>query len=193
MEYKDINDYEVLYLIGEEQSDSKNIIFQKYKPILVSLSNKYYSIVKNRGIEYDDIYQEALIGLNYAIDHFDGDKNNTFYTYAILCINSRLKTYVHASFNNKNKVLNESLSLDQDDNNFDSIGVTNFADDYTHFYDRIIQFKNNLDYKKAQIFELKCNGFSNKEIGFLLELPVKNVYYCVCSIRNKLTIGGFSL
>ena len=31
MQYKDINDYEVLYLIGENQLEEKDIIFKKYK------------------------------------------------------------------------------------------------------------------------------------------------------------------
>ena len=30
MQYKDINDYEVLYLIGENQLEEKDIIFKKY-------------------------------------------------------------------------------------------------------------------------------------------------------------------
>ena len=42
MQYKDINDYEVLYLIGENQLEEKDIIFKKYKPILISISQKYY-------------------------------------------------------------------------------------------------------------------------------------------------------
>lgn len=194
MQYKDINDFEVLYLIGENQSDAKNIIFEKYKPILVSLSKKYHVAVKNRGIDYDDIYQEALIGLNYAIDHFNNGKNNTFYTYAVLCINSRLKTYVHASFNSKNKILNDSIAIDLgDDNDIENIGFNNYSQDEVCFLDRLIEFKNTLDFNKALVFELKYNGFSNKEIGTLLELSVKNVYYCVCSIRKKLIISGFRL
>lgn len=194
MQYKDINDFEVLYLIGENQDDDKNIIFEKYKPILISLSKQYYLIVKNRGISYDDIYQEALIGLNYAIDHFNSDKSSTFYTFAILCIKSRLKTYIKTSFNSKNKVLNDSISLDLGNNqDIENIGYENYVDTDLCFLDRIIEFKNNLDLDKALVFELKFNGFTNKEIGKLLDISVKNVYYCVCFIRNKLVLSGFRL
>lgn len=57
----------------------------------------------------------------------------------------------------------------------------------------MIEFKNNLDLDKALVFELKFNGFTNKEIGKLLDISVKNVYYCVCFIRNKLVLSGFRL
>ncbi len=194
MDYRDVNDFEVLYLIAENQTDCKNIIFEKYKPIIISLCNKYFVFVKNRGIEYDDLQQEALIALNYAVDHFNSEKNNTFYTYAILCINSRLKTYVHTSYNNKNKILNDSLSIDlSDDKDIENIGIDSYYDESISFIDRIIEFKNTLDFEKSLIFELKYNGFTNKEISKLLELSVKNVYYSVCSIRKKLLISGFRL
>lgn len=194
MQYRDINDFEVLYLIGENQSDDKNIIFEKYKPVLISLSKQYYLVVKNRGVSYDDIYQEALIGLNYAIDHFNSDKSNTFYTFAVLCIKSRLKTYINTSFNSKNKILNDSISLDLGNNqDIENIGYENYVDTDLCFLDRMIEFKNNLDLDKALVFELKFNGFTNKEIGKLLDISVKNVYYCVCFIRNKLVLSGFRL
>ena len=125
MQYKDINDYEVLYLIGENQLEEKDIIFKKYKPILISISQK---------IEYDDLYQEAMIGLNYAIDHFKEQKNNIFYSYAVLCISSRLKTYVNSYLNSKNKFLNDSISLDDDsDNNLDSVSSIRFCDNFIYF------------------------------------------------------------
>lgn len=186
MDYKDINDYEVLYLIGEDQSEYKDIIFNKYKPMLNKFTNFYYSKIKNKSVSYEDIYQEALIALNYAVDHFDFSKTNTFQTYAYLCINSRLKCYVDSIFKIKNKTLNDSISfetLDFFDSNHFSCNC--FMADDICFYDRINDFKNNLEVKKAMIFELKCNGFSNMEISQLLDIPKKTVYENMCLIRKR--------
>ena len=128
------------------------------------------------------------------LDHFKEQKNNIFYSYAVLCISSRLKTYVNSYLNSKNKFLNDSVSLDDDsDNNLDSVSSIRFCDNFIYFYERLINFKNNLDNKKSQVFELKYNGFSNRDISILLDLSVKYVYYCVCSIKNKLIISGFEL
>lgn len=194
MEYKDINDFEVLYLIEENQSDLKEVIFEKYKPILKKLASLYYEKIKELGVEYEDVYQEALIGLNYAIDHFNGNKNNLFYTYAVLCIKSKLKTFAKQIDSNKHKLLNESIHLGKyDEIDIENIGYSNYSLEYLEFYNRIIHFKNSLNDTQAQIFELKYNGFSNKDIGALLGINVKNVYYHLCSVRNKLLISGFRL
>lgn len=92
MQYKDINDYEVLYLIGENQLEEKDIIFKKYKPILISISQKYYMRLRDKKIEYDDLYQEAMIGLNYAIDHFKEQKTISFIRmqYYVLVVDLKL-------------------------------------------------------------------------------------------------------
>ena len=192
MEYRDINDFEVLYLVEEKQSDYKELLFKKYEPILKKLSYEYYYKIGNNGIEYDDVYQEALIGLNYAIDHFDIDKNNKFYTYAIICIKGKLNSFLVKNNTKYNRVLNDSLLLTQyTDIDIDNLEVVKFDDTYLSFYNKIIDFKNNLNDVQAQIFELKYNGFSNNDIGILLELDVKNVYYNLCFVRKKLIINGF--
>lgn len=142
MEYRDINDFEVLYLVEENQSDYKEIVFKKYEPILKKISYDFFCKMKNFGVEYDDVYQEALIGLNYAIDHFDFTKEDKFYTYAILCIKSKLKTYYAKNSNGKNKILNESmLFMQYNDVDIESIFSTKFDDSYICFYNKKLILK----------------------------------------------------
>ena len=192
MEYKDINDYEVLYLVEENQSDYKEILFKKYEPVLKKITYDYFFKMKRLGVEYDDIYQEALIGLNYAIDHFNFQKDVKFYTYAILCVKSKLNSYYFRSNNGKNKILNDSMVFMQmNDMDMESLISVRFNDTYLYFYDEILKFKNNLNEMQAQVFELKYNGFTNSDIGNLLGLTVKDVYYYLCLIRKKLIMNNF--
>lgn len=192
MEYKDINDYEVLYLVEENQSDYKEILFKKYEPVLKKITYDYFFKMKRLGVEYDDIYQEALIGLNYAIDHFNFKKDVKFYTYAILCVKSKLNSYYFRSNNGKNKILNDSMVFMQmNDMDMESLISVRFNDTYLYFYDEILKFKNNLNEMQAQVFELKYNGFTNSDIGNLLGLTVKDVYYYLCLIRKKLIMNNF--
>ncbi|MGF7060714.1 SigB/SigF/SigG family RNA polymerase sigma factor [Brassicibacter mesophilus] len=53
------------------------------------LSKKY----ANRGIEYDDIYQVACIGLIYAVDRFDITKGYEFSSFATPTIIGEIKKY----------------------------------------------------------------------------------------------------
>lgn len=192
MEYKDINDYEVLYLVEENQSDYKEIIFKKYHPLLSKISYEYFNKMRKCGVEYDDIYQEGLIALNYAVDHFIFEKNIKFYTFVNICVRSKLNSYFIRISSGKNKILNESMALMQHaDMDIESLISTSFDDSYLSFYGKIINFKNDLNSVEAQIFELRYNGFSNNDIGKLLNLTVKNVYYYLHLIRKKLIMYGF--
>lgn len=193
MEYKDINDFEVLYLVEENQSDYKSIIFKKYKPILSKLSYSYYSRLKNCGYDYDDCYQEALIGLNYAIDNFKINKNAVFYTYAILCIKGKLNSFYTKAVGVKNKILNESLYCSSDDMpDIEDLSITYFDDTFLSFYDKVLKFKNSLNDVQSQIFELRYNGFSNKDIALLLDISSRTVSNNLCMIKNKMIMSNFA-
>jgi|TARA_Y100000310_G_C20669839_1_gene809635 DNA-directed RNA polymerase specialized sigma24 family protein len=72
------------------------------------------------GMGHDDIYQEALYALRFkAIKDYDKTRGNDsgpypFDKFAILCIRRHLATNLKSSYQNKKKVLNQSLSIDQE-------------------------------------------------------------------------------
>ena len=194
MEYKDINDFEVLYLVEENQSEYKNVLFEKYKPVLRNQAYNCYLKLKDYGVDYDDCFQEALIALNHAIDTFDFNRHALFYTFALVCIRSRLNTFMVRTTGNKNKVLNESMFFNKNDLfEIENITPVYFDDLHLSFYDKVLKFKNSLSDVQSQIFELKYNGFTNKEIGELLEINPRIVYNNICFIRDRMVISGFKL
>ena len=54
MKYKNVNDYEVIYMIRENDEDAERLMYEKYRPLLYKYVNKYYSLVSNR-ITYEDL------------------------------------------------------------------------------------------------------------------------------------------
>jgi RNA polymerase sigma-B factor len=96
--------YEKVDLKGINQIDTKTLFKQlketkdlKIREVLIErhlyiaeiLSKKY----ANRGIDYDDIYQVACIGLIYAIDRYDVDKGFEFSSFATPTIIGEIKKY----------------------------------------------------------------------------------------------------
>lgn len=67
----------------------RNEIFDKYKYMSEIISRKY----NNRGIEYEDLYQIACMGLIYAIDRFDTSKGFEFTSFATPTILGEIKKY----------------------------------------------------------------------------------------------------
>jgi len=67
----------------------RNMIFTKYQYLAEIISKKYM----NKGIEYDDIYQIASIGLIYAIERYDINKGFEFTSFATPTILGEVKKY----------------------------------------------------------------------------------------------------
>jgi RNA polymerase sigma-B factor len=80
-----------LFLQYEKTKDIeiRNEIFDKYKYMPEIISKKY----NNRGIEYDDIYQIACMGLIYAIERYDISKGFEFTSFATPTILGEIKRY----------------------------------------------------------------------------------------------------
>lgn len=96
--YKDKNnidyeklDNETLFKMYKETKDHeiREILIEKNLYIAEILSKKYV----NRGIDYDDIFQVASIGLIYAVDRFDIDKGYKFSSFATPTIIGEIKKH----------------------------------------------------------------------------------------------------
>ena len=81
MKYKDYNDYELIYMVRENSTTSKDILYKKYSPIISSIVNEFYSKYNNYGFEYDDFYQEAMYTFEKCIIKYDDSKDTLFYTF----------------------------------------------------------------------------------------------------------------
>lgn len=59
MDYKQVNDYEVISMIRENDDDARDIMYQKYLPVIRKGASKYFFDVKKHGVEFDDLVQEG--------------------------------------------------------------------------------------------------------------------------------------
>ena len=88
---KKYNDYELCYLIKDNNDKALEIMISKYSPIVKSYANRYKDYVKDTSIEYEDLLQEGYIGLYKAIQNYKDDKY-LFYTYANHLISGNIET-----------------------------------------------------------------------------------------------------
>ncbi len=73
---------------GSEQA--KEIIFRENEPLIRSIIRRF----KNKGIEYEDLYQIASIGFLKAINNFDESFGVKFSTYTVPMIIGELKRFM---------------------------------------------------------------------------------------------------
>lgn len=183
MNYKSLNDYELIYMIRESDESSRNILYEKYMPVISSISSDYYLKYKDFGSDYDDFLQEAMIGFQKALVSYDENRDNLFYTFVIVCIHRRLLSFCRAFMNKKNKsnILNVSIddiSCIDERANLDSILTEREMEKElkTVIFD--------LAWEEGLIFELRMNGFHYVEIGELLDISPRRVGVVSRQIMN---------
>lgn len=194
--YKNINDYEQLYLVKENDDDAKIKIFNKYKPIIVSIAKKYHDYTNNR-FDIEDLIQEGYIGLDRAISSFDDNAGVLFYTFSIICIERQIKSYYRSYNTLKNYYNYNSISLDME---IDNMYISDIIEDRTlennpeivtdtsEFFSKLIDFKHTLGFEHSLIFELRYNGFKYKEISQLLDLSVSFIDNSIHHCKEKLRL-----
>ena len=195
MRYKGVNDYELLYLVGENNEEVYNSIYAKYKPLIHRIAKTLCENYKSALVEYDDLFQEGMYGLNNAIKSFNGKSGSLFYTLAKLCISREMNGYVAKMLIGKNMILSSAVSFDtpiskngfvvedtlysHDDSvelQFESIEMEKY----------ILDLKYELKDEYMPVYELKLNGFSNAAIANLLDLRYKDVDNYLRSIKKTL-------
>lgn len=185
MEY---NDYELVCLAREGNEEAINIIYNKYKPIIVSKSKDAIVLASHHGIEISDIMQEGFIGLEEAINDFSESDNASFYTFAILCINRQIINYLRRITGGKDKILNEAVAIDEvieksisDD--FD----TEFSFIYHESKKNIIdEIEKNLTDFENNVFKSKIEGYTFEEIANNLNRDIKSIYNTFHRIKGKI-------
>lgn len=90
---KNLDEYDTktLFKIYDETKDAKirEFLIEKHLYIAEILAKKY----TNKGIDYDDIFQVASIGLIYAIDRYDINKGYEFSSFATPTIIGEIKKH----------------------------------------------------------------------------------------------------
>ena len=176
------NDNELIYLINEDNDYYRYILFEKYKPIIVSIVNDYINKYSGLYIDYDDLFQEGMIGFNNAINSYNSN-NSIFYTYASLCIKRNIISFIRNLYSKKNLLFSNALDLEYRDLFvfFDNDIFLSSMYEY-----EFINLKNSLSNDESMVFELRYNGFSNNEISELLDFSVSKVNRVIRKIKLNL-------
>ena len=131
---------------------------------------------------YDDLFQEGLIGLLKAVRNYDG-KSSAFSTFASLCVRNSIISGVrkHASQTSKTVSLPEIIEDDR---------ITPSAED-VHLDSERVKILFDLVYKALSpfekiVFELYLADMPYESIAFATGKSVRSIQNAVFRIRTKL-------
>lgn len=192
--YNSMTDEQLISLVKADDKYALDFIIEKYKNLVNMKVSKYFII----GAEKEDIVQEGMIGLFKAIQGFDNTKQNSFKTFANMCIERQLITAIKTSNRQKHMPLNGYISLntaayEEDEDTtvlevFDSHQTEDPLDTITkkEYYKRVEDAidKNLSDFEK-QVLARFIKGESYVKIAEKLDTPVKSIDNAIQRIRKK--------
>ena len=88
--YKNMSDEDLITVIKSGDKFALEFLIEKYKELVNMKVSKFFMI----GAEKEDIVQEGLIGLFKAVKNYNPEMQNSFKTFANLCIERQLITAI---------------------------------------------------------------------------------------------------
>ncbi len=193
-EYTQMTDEKLIENIKKEDQVALNCLIKRYNDIVNMKANKFFMV----GAEREDMVQEGMIGLYKAVKSFDTEKQNSFRTFANMCIERQLITAVKNSNRQKHIPLNSSLSLNatayDGNDDMDKLDILDLKaqDDPSdiianqeYFKNIEAQIKDNLsDFELSVLYEYE-KGKSYAAIAEKLNAKIKSVDTAIQRIRKK--------
>lgn len=192
--YNDMTDEKLIENVELNDNNALDCLIKRYNDVVNMKANKFFMI----GAEREDMVQEGMIGLFKAVKSFKSEKQNSFKTFANMCIERQLITAVKNSNRQKHIPLNSSLSLnasvyeEDDDTSIMDVLEVKLEDDPSEIiankeYFNYIENKINesLSDFERQVLEQYKKGQSYVKIATKLNSKVKSVDTAIQRIRKK--------
>ena len=186
-QYNNLTDEQIVSLIKNGDEKALSYLLEKYKNLVNVKVGKYF-------------IQEGMIGLFKAIKNFNEEKQNTFKSFANICIERQLITAIKTSNRQKHMPLNSYLSLNTaayDNNEDDGVELMDTFDSKTiedpletvmkkEYYKEVENAVNkSLSKFEKQVLDRFIKGESYMVIAQKLDSPVKSVDNAIQRIRKK--------
>lgn len=187
MKYNNYNDYELIYMVRENDGFSKSILYDKYYPLLKNISREFYNQYKYYGYEYDDFLQEAIFCFEKALINYNENQDTKFYSFVLLCVKRGLITFSKRISNyNKHKPSIYYVDIDKCNITDANSNIDNIMTEQ-NVYRMIKKAILELPLNDSSILELRYNGFSYKEISILMEIPSTTIEYKLRKMRKVIS------
>lgn len=190
------SDQDLIAAIRHGDENAMEIILKRYKNMVASRARRLFL----QGGDQEDLIQEGMIGLYQAILRFDPERLVPFSAYALQVVDSRLYDAIRTAARKKHQPLNQSLSLDFQDNrdstlaasslfeiisNEEAIDPENLLLDKERMRKLESFLKKHLSKYEDQVASLYLKGKTYNEIAEELDVSYKSVDGALQRVRRK--------
>ncbi|MEE5993125.1 MAG: sigma-70 family RNA polymerase sigma factor [Oscillospiraceae bacterium] len=175
----DLHSDEELAILARNSMEAEGILLSRYLHLI-----EYYAYRYATGADAEDLIQEGLIALLYAIPQYDPQKGKKFSAFAQVCIQNRMKN-----------VLQKAKKYPEPVENLEEYQSAEFIDEVTPESILLEKEQGNLFRKQVmemlsdkewQVLELIVDGATYAETAEKLGIPEKSVDNAMQRIRRKM-------
>ena len=196
-DYSVYTDEELICRLRDGEEAIIDYILKKYKNLVRKHAQNMYIL----GAEEQDLIQEGMVGLFYAIKDYDSGRDASFFTFADLCVSRRMYNAIKAAQREKHTPLNNYVSLygDNDDKNSDgksgfiellSAGEISNPENLLIDQENVKQIKDIVEKElsafEKQVFDLYITGMKYVQIAKVLGRDEKSTDNALQRIKSKL-------
>ena len=197
MKYTDVDDSQLINMLHEASEDAKDLLFEKYKYIIDIEMKKYSRMARTLGYDLNDLYQDALVGFSDALVSYRDDRHAALPSFITLCVDRKLQVSIKKAGRLKNKLLNESLSLEHVYESYASPLMDLLSDNSENdplenilkeekLKELVTSITGSLSDAEYEVYSLMINGLKYDEIATLLNKNLKQVDNTIQRVRNKI-------
>lgn len=177
---------EELACLSAESADALDALISRYTRLVRVCARPMFLT----GADHEDLVQEGMIGLLYAVRSYNAESGVPFGAYASVCIRHKMISAIRAASAQKHAPLNDSVSL----HTFafdDAVLGTSKEDpesailDRESFHEIITALHEKLSASERDVLRYYLDGQSYSEIASRLNKPQKFVDNAVQRIRKK--------
>jgi len=156
---------ELIELAKNNNEQAISILINKYKPLIVKISNKY----KINGYDKEDIIQECIFSLYIAIRDYNFNSKLSFKTFLYFIIKKRIYSIIRNS--NRQKRIKDFIELKENINLIEDNKVLEKIENK----EVIEKVKDKLSELESKVLELYLDNYTINEIAKILNLNLKTI------------------
>ena len=176
MKLENFSDNDLVKAAQSGSEDSLRVLINRYKPLTLSLANKYFI----RGQERDDIIQESTIALFDAIQSFDIKADLQFSSWAKVICERHIIDSIRTSEKKNNRLFNDAISIENisyvftDDSEMEVIERAREEEKYINLW-QDESFKANFSDIEWNVIKLRAQKYSYNGIAQEMNISYKAV------------------
>lgn len=184
-------DLSLVSRVKNGDDEAFTMLLQTYSRMIYKIINSFNLNIGDFSLDTDSLFQEGSLGLYFAVQTYEDNRGMKFSTYAYMVIKSKINNEYH-KYMRRYRSVNCSIDAFKNPDYLAFLNKTSISDnpleyqEYLRFTQNINTFISKLSNEDKQIFNLRLEDLSYKQIAERLSINTKRVDNRLRTLRIRL-------